>query len=358
MEDTQEYTACAQEALQTGPEEAEAVREEREEAYRVMADAMPQIVWAAQPDGARDYFNQRWYEHTAMTPAQTKGWGWVSALHPEDQERCREAWREAVQTSEAFEIEYRLLCAEDGSYRWQMERALPVFAPTGEIVKWFGTCTDIDDLKQAQAQIEDLNLRLRRAMTETHHRVKNNLQIISAMVDMKLMTGEETISAAEFKRLGAHIHALSAVHDILTRDAKAREQPEAISIREVLDKLLPVHQQAASHRHITARIEDIPLPGRHLTSLALVLNELMSNAIKHGRGHVEVVVGREESRVMVTVCDDGPGFPDGFDVKTAANTGLELVQSLVEWDMRGHIAFGNQPQGGAQVVLTLPLQSP
>jgi PAS domain S-box-containing protein len=350
---TQEATLCADDALQVSAEEAEAVRYEGDETYQVMADAMPQIVWSATPDGSRDYFNQRWLEHTGMSAAQTKGWGWIAALHAEDAPRCRDAWTEAVQGSDTFECEYRLLCAEDGTYRWHIERALPVFDPQGHVIKWFGTCTDINELKSAQAEIATLNTRLRRAMIETHHRVKNNLQIISAMIDMQLMNGEAVISSAELQRLGSHVRTLSAVHDLLTREAKEEAGPrQAISLAEVLDKLLPVHQQTAPQYHITAQIEDVQLPGQQGTSLALVINELISNAIKHGTGMVEIAVVQEGDRIIVTVRDDGPGFPADFDPKKAANTGLELIHSLVQWDLAGQVDFANQPQGGAQVTLS------
>jgi two-component sensor histidine kinase len=255
---------------------------------------------------------------------------------------------------ENSEIEYRLLCAEDGSYRWVIERGLPVFDPQGSVIKWYGTCTDIDDLKRAQQEIEDLNQRLRRAMTETHHRVKNNLQIISAMVDIQLMNDEATISAAEFRRLGSHVRTLAAVHDILTKESKSNGPTQSISLRDVLERLIPIHQDTAPRCTIAARIDDVALTGRQGTSLALVINELISNAIKHGKGLVEIVVAQRSEEILVTVCDDGSGFPADFDPATAANTGLDLIDSLVRWDLAGQVDYGNQPQGGGQVTLTLP----
>ena len=189
-------------------------------------------------------------------------------------------------------------------------------------------------------------------MTETHHRVKNNLQIISAMVDMQLMNDTETISCEEFKRLVSHVRTLAAVHDILTQESKEAGSQQVISLKAIMQQLVPVHQQTAPHCRITAQIADVQLAGRKGTSLALVLNELISNAIKHGRGKVEIVVAQEPSGIAVTVCDDGPGFPQGFHAATA---GLELVESLVKWDLGGQVEFTNQAQGGAQVTLALPI---
>lgn len=353
-ENTQEVTLCADDALQITEEQAAAIHYDEDENYRVMADAMPQIVWTASTNGSRDYFNQRWIEHTEMSAAQTKGWGWLAALHSDDAPPCREAWKEAAQSSEPFQCEYRLFCAADKSYRWHIERALPVFDPQGEVIKWFGTCTDIDALKAAQAEIEDLSYRLRRAMQETHHRVKNNLQLISSMIEMQLMNETAMISAEEFLRLGTHVRTLASVHDILTQEAKQSEPHQVISIEEVLMKLIPVHQETARHCRIVAQIEDVQLPGQQGTALALVINELISNAIKHGKGNVEIVVAQEGKQTTITVCDDGSGFPADFDPKVAANTGLELIRSLVQWDLAGKVEFGNQPEGGAQVTVSFP----
>ena len=131
---------------------ARAQAEANEQNYRFLAETIPQIVWTARPDGYLDYYNQRWFDYTGMTLEETEGWGWEKILHPEDLQPCVEAWKYAVVTGESYEIEYRFLRASDGSYRWHLGRALPLPDKSGQIVKWFGTCTDIDDQKQAEAE--------------------------------------------------------------------------------------------------------------------------------------------------------------------------------------------------------------
>jgi two-component sensor histidine kinase len=185
--------------------------------------------------------------------------------------------------------------------------------------------------------------------------VKNNLQIILAMVDMRIEADGEMVPLTEFQRLGSHIRTIAAVHDLLTRAARDEGQTETIPVKDVLEQLLPIHQETAPRTRIDAVINDVDLPGRKGTSLALVVNELVSNAIKHGRGHVKLLVTTVNSHVEVTVCDNGSGFPEDFDPAKAANTGLELVNNLVRWDLSGRVTFGNQPQGGGQVSVTVPI---
>jgi len=210
-------------------------------------------------------------------------------------------------------------------------------------------------LKEKQADIEALNQRLQRAMTETHHRVKNNLQIIAAMVDMRLMEGSATIEPAEIRRLGTHVQTLASVHDILTQEAKYDGQAEFLSAREVLMRLLDMLQNTSANRHIHATVEDARLTARQGTSLALVLNELISNAQKYGKGDILVSFTRDDGYATLTVSDDGPGFPEGFDAAKAANTGMELISSLSQWDLGGEARYENRKEGGARVVIHMPL---
>jgi two-component sensor histidine kinase len=87
------------------------------------------------------------------------------------------------------------------------------------------------------------------------------------------------------------------------------------------------------------------------------VNELVSNAIKHGRSRVDVDFRVSAKEAVLTVCDDGPGFPEPFDPERAANTGLELVENLSRWDLAGHTSYRNRPEGGASVKVFIPLGS-
>jgi diguanylate cyclase (GGDEF)-like protein/PAS domain S-box-containing protein len=117
-------------------------------------EAMPQIVWLTAPDGAHTYFNQQWMAFTGLTLEESLGDGWNPPFHPEDRPRAAARWAWVTRTGEPYVIEYRLRRA-DGVYRWMLGRALPLRGPSGEIVGWVGTCTDIEELKQAQAHIDE-----------------------------------------------------------------------------------------------------------------------------------------------------------------------------------------------------------
>ena len=137
--------------------------------FRQLADAMPQIVWTATPDGRFDYLSRRWHELTEAPPAVDRSAIWNAALHPNDAPRFLNAWQQAVATGEPFQAEYRLKTGADG-YRWHLGRALAVRNDAGEILRWYGSSTEIHEQKlTAEALREEY------AITEHLHEVAKAL---------------------------------------------------------------------------------------------------------------------------------------------------------------------------------------
>lgn len=130
--------------------------EESEKRFRSLADTLPQMVWTANADGFVDYYNKRWYEFTGLDVTYGDQ-SFVPALHPDDAQRCLDTWYHSVKTETPYEIEYRFKDAKrPGHYRWFLGRALPIFDENQQLVKWFGTCTDIDDQKNFSSRLEQL----------------------------------------------------------------------------------------------------------------------------------------------------------------------------------------------------------
>ncbi len=132
---------------------------ESEQRYRFLANSLPQIIWTSKPDGNLDYYNQRWFDYTGLTMEQTKDWGWEPVLHPDDVENCVQRWTHSFTTGEDYEVEYRFKRASDGVYRWHLGRAFPM-RRNGEIILWVGTCTDIEDYKKFEADLQEAQLGL------------------------------------------------------------------------------------------------------------------------------------------------------------------------------------------------------
>ncbi|MDO7849741.1 PAS domain-containing protein [Hymenobacter sp. M29] len=120
------------------------------EQFTFLADMIPQLVWITDPTGFHTYFNQRWIDYTGYDLADSVGPDmWNNLLHPDDQTRARQVWGHSLATGDDYEIEYRFK-GRDGQYRWFLGQARPRRDEGGRIIAWFGTCTDIQDQKQAQ----------------------------------------------------------------------------------------------------------------------------------------------------------------------------------------------------------------
>ena len=118
-----------------------------------VTDMMPQLVWATEPNGYSFYFNQGWLDYTALSFDEVKGDGWTKSLHPDDMEPTFNAWRNAVETGASYDIEYRLQ-RHDGMYRWFVARGIPMKDENGNILKWYGTSTDIHEQKRTQEVLQ------------------------------------------------------------------------------------------------------------------------------------------------------------------------------------------------------------
>ncbi len=136
----------------TESKQGEAALRQSEARFRQLADAMPQIVWAAGPDGTLDYYNRRWFEYIDLPAEAFEQARWDRYIHPDDLQRAYDAWGEALRSGKPYGIEFRVRRA-DGQYRWFLVRALPIRDADGRITRWFGTCTDIEDQKQTEAAL-------------------------------------------------------------------------------------------------------------------------------------------------------------------------------------------------------------
>ncbi len=124
-----------------------------------------------------------------------------------------------------------------------------------------------------------------------------------------------------------------------------------------MEKLMPTVQGMVAGRQITFDVDDIRLPVRQSTTFAVLVNEMVSNALKHGAGTIHVRFRVADSAASLQVEDEGPGFPPDFNPARAANTGLDLINSLSRMDMRGSARYENREQGGARVVVEFPVPS-
>ena len=138
---------------------------ESDSRFQAITDSINQMIWSTLPDGYHDFYNQRWYDFTGVPKGSTDGEAWNGMFHPDDRDRAWSRWRNSLETGDLYEIEYRLL-HRSGDYRWVLGRAVALRSEGGKIIRWFGTCTDIQDIVEAREVLKQSAERLKREVVE------------------------------------------------------------------------------------------------------------------------------------------------------------------------------------------------
>lgn len=330
-----EALSRTQEALRQAQERE---LEASEAKYQVLTNAMPQMVWSTLPDGFHDYYNARWYAFTGVPVGSTDGEGWNGMFHPDDQDRAWEQWRHSLATGEPYEIEYRLR-HHSGEYRWVLGRALPVRDPEGGVIRWIGTCTDIDESKRSAERNELLS-------RELSHRIKNIFAVISGLVSL---TGSRRGELRPvMKELLGRIAALGRAHEF-ARPHSVQSAPKVgeSTLHGLLTVLLSPYTVDGRSR-ISIRGADAMIDDKGATPLALVIHELATNAAKYGalstsEGHVTVDISENAGQLELVWSERGGPAIAGSP--TRHGFGTDLAELSVSRQLGGEILKEWAPEG-------------
>ncbi|MBF9033862.1 PAS domain-containing protein [Rhodobacterales bacterium HKCCE2091] len=323
---------------------AEGALRDSEERYHAIVNSIDQMIWSTRPDGYHDYYNDRWYEFTGVPHGTTDGEEWNGMFHPDDQERAWAVWRHSLETGEPYHIEYRLR-HRSGQYRWVIGRAQCVRGPDGKIARWYGTCTDIHDLKVAE-DARQLVLR------ELNHRVKNLFSIVAGMVSI---TARSTTTAAEMGDvLRGRLHALSTAHDLIRVGSSLRDAPSAAPLAALVSQIVKPH--VADEDQVALDGPEMTVGEDASTGLALILHELATNAAKYGafrdpEGTLAVRWHSDGETLTVAWEETCPGLE--IRAPETVGFGSRLVASTVEGQLGGSIDQ-RWEESGVKIALRLP----
>lgn len=348
--------------------------------FRTLAEAMPQMVWSARPDGHVEYYNRQWYDFTGMPLGSTDGSGWNDIVHPDERATTWEIWQTSLHTGEPYETQYRLH-HHSGQYRWALGRALPVHDDRGNILHWFGTCTDIHDQKLAEEALRDATRRKDDFLAMLAHELRNPLAPISAAAEMMefFQLDEQRVKQAS-KIISRQVrHLIVLVDDLLdvsrvTRGLVQIElSPQDIKLiaAAALEQVTPLLETKRHQLSMDLARESAYILGDE-KRLVQVLTNLLNNAAKYTPegGHVHLAIDVTDTHIMVRVKDNGMGIapalqPRVFDLFTQADrsadraqgglgVGLALVKSLVELH-RGEVRCYSAGIGqGSEFTMLLP----
>ncbi|MEZ0230991.1 MAG: ATP-binding protein [Planctomycetota bacterium] len=350
--------------------------------FHQLADAMPQIVLSAGPDGAIDYYNQRWVEFTGFAAGEHGDRNaWFALVHPEDRDRARDLWGEAMRTGKAVAMEPRLWDRKTSSHRWHLVRAVPVHDRGGAVLRWFATATDIHDQKRAQHALEEAHQRKDEFLAMLAHELRNPLA--------PLATAAHLIKAHEkadpsLKRLQQVIdrqvrHLTRLVNDLLDvarmTSGKVRLEKRVVDAGDVIAAAVETVRPLVDARRQCLTVtgpEEPTFIDADPARLGQVIANLLNNATKYTPEGGEIVVSAEHAagELVIRVRDTGVGIaadmlPRIFDIFTQADRsldraqgglgiGLALVKQLVAMH-GGRVAANSLGVGlGSEFVVTVP----
>jgi len=367
---------------------AEQKLKESEIEFRSLAESMPQMVWTTRADGWNTYFNQQWVDYTGLTLEESYGLGWNKPFHPDDQQRAWDAWQNAVENNAVYSIDCRLRCY-DGTYHWWLVRGVPQIGDGSEIIKWFGTCTDIEKIKMAELVLKDseeklqqLNLDKDRFISILSHDLRspfNNLLGLSEALTEDIRNLDIEAIEDYVKNINKVAqNANNLLEDILlwarTQLSNFPFNPLKLNFTDICKNILEILNPNAEAKNITINYSAI----KHITVLAdidmlkTVLRNLISNAIKftNNGGEININAGQTQSNITISVSDNGIGIkPDNllklFDIsevfttkgtakETGTGLGLLLCKNLVE-KHGGKIWVESEVGKGSEFKFTLPI---
>lgn len=315
--------------------------------FRELADNAPVMIWRARTDKQCDWFNKPWLDFAGKTQEQLFGYGWAADVHPEDYDRCVQTYVEAFDARETFTMPYRLK-RSDGVYRWLLDNGAP-FYRNGAFAGYYGSCIDIT----TQRELEDHQ---RTLLAELNHRVKNNLQLILSFLQLSKIRAVTEEAKVLLDGAMSRIRGVATIQDELYKNADG-----TVELGQYLTNLARSLLKIDETRKISlvTKTDLIRVPFELGSNLGLIVNELVTNSLKHGGELMSTVsltvIYEGGERVLISVSDDGAGFNGiGESVSIeASRKGADLVSALTK-RVRGTLTRTNE--SGACITLVCPLR--
>ena len=379
---------------------------EREEKFRLLADSMPQYIWTADPDGNLTYFNQSMYDFTGFETGELLNDQWVHMVHPDDRDNNMKQWMHSVRTGENYLFEQRFR-KHDGTYRWQLSRAIPQRDAEGEIKQWVGTSTDIQEqkmfteelekmvrrrtkeLRQKNLDLEKMNKELQSFVYISSHDLQEPLRKIqtfsSRIMDNEYDSLTENAKKHFSRMQNSAFRMQNLIQDLIaySRTNVQEVTYDVVNLSEILDDIKETLSEELENNDVTFHLKNICDIKIVSVQFKQVIHNLITNSIKFAKTDIPIEISidcaevdgpigianlsKNKTYIHIRYSDNGIGFEQAYNEKifevfqrlhskdeySGTGIGLAIVKRIVE-NHEGAIVADGQLGKGATFDIYLP----
>ena len=314
--------------------------------WKLLANAMPQLVWIAEADGTVIYYNDRVFEYSGARKNEDNNWEWSLLLHPDDLAITEQAWTTSLRTGKVYEVEHRVQMA-DGTFRWHLSRGIPQFGKEGKIEKWFGTATDIHNqvlfkeelnrkVEERTAELSHLNEQLRSYNKEledfafiTSHDLQEPLRKIKLFCSLVIQRAGSKLNESENRYLNKIFETAGGMKSILYSllqysEINERDTAVPVSLEEIVRVVVDKHKKIIKAKNASIQVTPLPTIKAVPHQMHELFYQLINNALKFSREDVQPVIevkaytpeqgdltkgpGKNSAYVGISIKDNGIGF--------------------------------------------------
>jgi PAS domain S-box-containing protein len=358
--------------------QAEKSLKERDEQYRNVVETQTEFICRFKPDGTHIFTNEAYCRYFKKPSSEIIGKKFRPRIPFEDQESIRKHFTSLTPDHPLSGIAHRIIMP-DGSVRWQRWIDRAFFSQDGVVIEYQSVGRDITDVKLAEEQLKNFNMDLEQTILERteqlqkalrekehlifeiHHRVKNNLQIVWGLIDLQLHTMKDPGCTSALQQCQGRVYAMALIHDSLCRSADHTLIDFSLFLKNLSNKLLDVYTVSPNRITVSIIRETVYLDNYTAIPCGLIINELVSNALKHafpdGRhGGISIEFRLKDSMYQLSFSDDGIGIPRDIDLATTDSMGLKLVYLLATDQLDGTIYLDQTH--GTRFIIRFPKKEP
>jgi PAS domain S-box-containing protein len=350
--------------------------EESESQFRTLAETIPHLAWMADQSGYIFWYNKRWFDYTGTTLQDMQGWGWQSVHDPDVLPEVLSAWARSIAVGEAFEMVFPLKGA-DGGFRTFLTRVEPVKDGSGNVVRWFGTNTDITDQRRTEEQLRRMNRDLEEFSYVTTHDLQEPLRMVNIYTQL-LLGDHKHLSRDKMEKYSEYVaqgvkRMESLLSDLLTFSRNVHSQELIIGTADLsvaLNEALSVLKTTIEELGATVTAPALPITRGDTPQMTHVFQNILSNALKYRSAdvapQVRIAARREGDCWIISVSDNGIGFDPRYatrifglfqrlhkDEYPGTGLGLAICKRIVE-RYGGQMWAESAERQGATFFFSLP----